>query len=73
MALNDELLKKENLINSINVVKTICYGRVKEWQTREEAEKFFMECLLHSEGAEHERYLTILLKLKQGLTTCSDD
>ena len=73
MALMDELSKIKSSNDSTNVIKTICYGRVKEWHTREEAEKFFMECLLHSEGAEHERYLTILLKLKQGLTTCSDD
>lgn len=73
MALVDDFFKKRNSNNSTNVIKTICYGRVKEWKSREEAEKFFIECLLHSEGAEHERYLTILSKLKQGLTICSDD
>ena len=46
MALMDELFKKKDLNDSTNVIKTICYGRVKEWHSREEAEQFFMECLV---------------------------
>ena len=73
MISKNELLTKEGHSSSTLTIKTICYGKVREWQSREEAEKFFLECLAHSEGAEHERYLKILLKIKQGLAICSDN
>jgi len=55
-----------------NVITTICYGHKDEWESREKAIRYFVECSCSSEGAERERYTTILLQLLNGQETCSD-
>lgn len=60
-------------VRMLETVKTICYGREVIWDSREEAIMFFLECMASSEGAERERYLNILVKLKSGEKVCKDD
>lgn len=54
-------------------VVTICYGKKREWSSRNEAIAFYVDCMLHSEGAEQERYLEIYLDLMAGKTLCLDE
>lgn len=76
----------EHLINCLNTSKisirqpekkekiiTICYGDETEWDSRKKALKHFFECMMMSEGSEHDRYVNIYTKLQGGLTVCSDD
>lgn len=60
-------------VRMLETVKTICYGRKVIWDSREKAIMFFLECMASSEGAERERYLNILVKLKSGEKVCVDD
>lgn len=60
-------------VRMLETVKTICYGREVIWDSREKAIMFFHECMASSEGAERERYLNILVKLKSGEKVCVDD
>ena len=54
------------------MVTTICYGQERKWDSRQEAVKFFLEAMENSEGAEHERYANIYLKLIFGADICKD-
>jgi len=54
-----------------DTVTIICYGN-KEERTRNDALKFYHECVQHSEGHEQRRYMNILLDLMYGKTVCSD-
>ena len=53
-------------------VTTICYGQRREWTSRQEAIDFFEEGVRICDGAERERYTTILLQLIAGVKECSD-
>ena len=55
------------------MVKTICYGKVDEWENRNDAIKFFQECAFASDGSEKERYMKVLLGLISGFSVCTDD
>lgn len=63
----------EDICRIVNPIKTICYGQTREWNSTEEAVKFFAECYINSEGSERERYFNILVKLRSGLNICTDD
>lgn len=54
------------------MIKTICYGYVDEWGKRQDAIRHFMTCAECSEGAERERYTTILLQLLEGEDIATD-
>ena len=54
-------------------VTTICYRQKREWDSREEAMNFFFDGTMCCEGAERDRYATILSKLISGLKVCSDE
>ena len=54
-------------------VTTICYRQKREWDSREEAENFFLEGVMCCEGSERDRYATILSKLMSGRKVCSDE
>ena len=56
----------------LDVVKTICYGKERLWDKKEEAIEFFIDCMLNSEGSEKERYCNILSSLKANLKVCKD-
>ena len=49
-----------------NKVVTICYGEEKQWDSRKEALKYFLEGIRSCEGSERERYLSIYLELLAG-------
>lgn len=53
-------------------ILTICYGKVNVYNSRNEAKKFYLECMLSSDGSEHERYSTIYQDLEQGFNLCVD-
>lgn len=40
-------------------IRTICYGQVDVWDSREEAEQFFLKAMMMCEGSERNRYATI--------------
>jgi hypothetical protein len=53
-------------------VKTVCYGRERTWNSRNDAINFFSEGVLNSEGSEQQRYLKILVDLTLGKIVCRD-
>ena len=55
------------------MIKTHCYGEIKEWANRDEAIKFFSEAIECSEGSEQSRYSSILVQLLEGCEECFDD
>lgn len=57
----------------LDTVTTICYGETRIWDQRSDAERFFLEGMMSSEGSEQQRYMTIYSKLKAGLEVASDD
>ena len=63
----------EDIVQKIPVVKTVCYGRTKEWYSRAEAEQFFFHAMMNSEGSEHNRYMKIYTELKLGKAFCTDE
>ena len=56
----------------LDVVKTICYGKERIWDKKEDAIEFFVDCMLNSEGSARERYCNILFSLKANLKVCKD-
>lgn len=65
---------KETMSNIMNdKIITICYGKANIYNSREEAKKFYLECMLASDGSEHERYSSIYQDLEQGFNLCIDD
>ena len=63
----------EDLVRKIDTVTTICYGKIKAWDSRKEAADFFLRCIAGSEGAECERYTAIYAQLLSGCGICSDE
>lgn len=53
-------------------IKVACYGETQEFNTKEEALKFYMECMAWSDGSEKQRYATIVEQLYFGETVCYD-
>ena len=53
-------------------ITTICYGKKDTWQSREEAQAFFLKAMAGSEGSEQERCATIYTQLCLGMTECRD-
>ena len=63
----------EDIVRKIPVVKTVCYGKAKEWYSRAEAEQFFFHAMMNSEGSEQSRYMKIYTELRLGNTLCTDE
>ena len=63
----------EALVRKIDIVTTICYGKIKVWDSRKEAADFFLRCIAGSESAECERYTAIYAQLLSGCGICSDE
>ena len=63
----------EDLVRKLDAVTTICYGKIKVWDSRKEAAEFFLRCITGSEGAECERYTAIYAQLLSGCEICSDE
>lgn len=43
------------------------------WNSRKEAEEYYLEAMANTEGSESARYATIYTQLKSGYTVCTDD
>lgn len=54
-------------------ITTVCYGKTRKWKNKKDAEKYFFEAMSASDGSEALRYSTILTKLEEGLTHCTDE
>ncbi|MBQ9010572.1 MAG: hypothetical protein IJ088_14790 [Clostridia bacterium] len=54
-------------------VRTICYRQAREWDNRGDVIDFFQQGAKECDGAERDRYTTILLKLLAGEMICSDE
>lgn len=54
------------------MITTICYGEKKEWKNKDNALKHFFECMMCSEGSEHERYSHIVADIMCGNKVCTD-
>ena len=54
-------------------VTCICYGQEQTFRSRKAAIDFYAEAMFATEGAESERYKTILGKLYRGEDVCSDE
>ena len=52
---------------------TVCYGKEDSWESRTAAEHFFLQAMIASDGSERERYVNIYIKLKMGMTYCTDE
>ena len=63
----------ELAMNPQKKVKTKCYGEVKVWNSREEAQAYFLEAMSTSDGAELDRYTGIYIQLIHGLDFCTDE
>lgn len=56
----------------LDTVTTICYGKEELWDSREEAEVFYLTAIAGSEGSECERYTKIHTELMAGKMVCTD-
>jgi len=54
-------------------VTTVCCGKKRVWNDREEACSYFLEAMMNSDGAEHDRYSGIYIQLLHGLRYCTDE
>ena len=63
----------ELAMNPNRKVTTVCYGKKQEWDDREEAQAYFLEAMMNSDGAEHDRYSGIYIQLQNGLDYCTDE
>lgn len=52
---------------------SVCYGKKQDWDDREEAQAYFLEAMMNSDGAEHDRYSGIYIQLQNGLDYCTDE
>lgn len=62
----------EDSCRRLKTVTTVCYGTEKVWDSRSEAEAYFLEAMACCDGAEKERYTNIYLDLKCGYDICKD-
>ena len=68
------MLKTPELaMNPDRKVTTVCYGKKQEWDDREEAQAYFLEAMMSSDGAERDRYSGIYIQLIHGLSCCTDE
>ena len=54
-------------------VTTVCNGRREVWSDYEEAKAYFLELMMYTEGAEHDRAECVYIQLMNGLDVCSDE
>ena len=63
----------ELAMNPKREVTTVCKGERRVWNDREDAQSFFLEMMMLTDGEEHERAECIYIQLINGLDICSDD
>lgn len=54
-------------------IRITCYGETEVWDSRKNAEEFYLGCMAGSEGAERKRYVSIYLQLQAGRMECTDE
>ena len=52
---------------------TVCNGRKEVWNEREDAQAYFLELMMSTDGEEHERAECVYIQLLHGLDECSDE
>ena len=62
-----------DIVRKLDTVTTICYGEKRIWDSRSDAENFFLCGTMASEGSEQQRYTAIYMKLRAGMEVCTDD
>lgn len=68
------MLKTPELaINRRRKVKTKCCGEIRERDSRDEAEDFFLNAMMNSDDSEHDRYSGIYIQLINGESFCTDE
>ena len=60
------------IVDNLDSVKTVCYGKEQIWGIRDDAIEFFSQAMAASEGSEHQRYYNIYAMLISGEKTCVD-
>ena len=63
----------ELAMNPNRKVTTKCYGKKQVWDDREEAQAYFLEAMMNSDGAERDRYTGIFIQIQNGLDYCTDE
>jgi len=63
----------ELAMNPKREVTTVCKGERRVWNDREDAQSFFLEMMMSTDGEEHERAECVYIQLINGLDICSDD
>ncbi len=63
----------ELAMNRKRKVTTVCNGQKRVWDSREYAKSHFLEAMMNSDGAEHDRYSGIYIQLQNGLSYCTDE
>ena len=53
-------------------VTTFCNGRKEVWNDREDAQVYFLELMMSTDGEEHDRAECVYIQLMHGLDECSD-
>ena len=54
------------------MIEIVCYNRIEKWHTRKNALRFFRDCARNCEGAERDRYISIVWDLEDKKTICHD-
>lgn len=54
-------------------IKTLCCGKIKEFNSTKEAKDFYLDCFYSSECIERERCLNILMGILDGQKIAYDD
>lgn len=68
------MLKTPELaMNRKRNVTTVCNGQKRVWDSREDAKSHFLEAMMNSDGADHDRYSGIYIQLQNGLSYCTDE
>ena len=62
----------EDSCRKLDSVRTICYGKEKLWDSREEAMEEFLMAMAVCEGSEGSRYVKIYSELAAGKAVCTD-
>lgn len=63
----------ELAMNPKRKVTTVCKGERRVWSDCEDAQIFFLEMMMSTDGEEHERAECVYTQLINGLDICSDD
>jgi len=63
----------EDKVKKLDSVTVICGGQLEVWDSRDEAEKFYLEGINSCDGSERCRYAKIYADLILGCQICTDE